>query len=88
MRVPLTKYTNTEPQVDYKSRPSKTISFSLLLLLFTSTSGSLQCEFVRLIFLQAHRETDRFFTTSGVQLAQSNRVQFHYRNNLRNLHVS
>jgi hypothetical protein len=28
-------------------------------------------EFVRLLFLQAHRETDRFFTASGVQLAQT-----------------
>jgi hypothetical protein len=25
-------------------------------------------EFVRLVFLQAHRETDRFFAASGVQL--------------------
>jgi hypothetical protein len=25
-------------------------------------------EFVRLLFLQAHRETDRFFAASGVQL--------------------
>jgi len=30
-------------------------------------------------FLQAHRETDRFFAASGVQLAQPNRGQFHYR---------
>ena len=42
-----------------------------------STSGRLHCEFVRILFLQAHRETDRFFAASGVQLAQSN--QFHYR---------
>jgi hypothetical protein len=27
----------------------------------------------------AHRETDRFFAASGVQLAQSTSVQFHYR---------
>jgi hypothetical protein len=44
-----------------------------------STSGRLRREFVRLLFLQAHRETDRFFTASGVQLAQTNRTQFHYR---------
>jgi hypothetical protein len=31
-----------------------------------STSGRLHSEFVRLLFLQAHRETDRFFTVSGV----------------------
>ena len=33
-----------------------------------STSGKLHSEFVRLLFLQDHRETDRFFTTSGVLL--------------------
>ncbi len=35
-----------------------------------STSGRLHSEFVRRLFLQAHRETDRFFPASGV----------HYRN--------
>jgi hypothetical protein len=34
-----------------------------------STSGRLQCEFVRLLFLQSHWETDRFFAASGVYLA-------------------
>ena len=34
-----------------------------------STSGRLHSEFIRLLFLQAHRETDRFFAASGVQLA-------------------
>jgi hypothetical protein len=34
-------------------------------------------EFVRLLFLQAHRETDRFFAALRVQLARSN--QFHCR---------
>jgi hypothetical protein len=29
--------------------------------------------------LQAHRETDRFFTASGGQLPQSTSGQFHYR---------
>jgi hypothetical protein len=44
-----------------------------------STSGRLHSEFVRLLFLQAHRETDRFFTTSGVQLAHTNPSgQFHF----------
>jgi hypothetical protein len=37
-----------------------------------STSVRLHSEFVRLLFLQAHRETDRFFAASGVQLAQYN----------------
>ena len=44
-----------------------------------STSGRLHSEFVRLLFLQAHRETDRFFAASGVQSAQSDRGQFHFR---------
>ena len=34
----------------------------------TSTSGRLHSEFVRLLFLQTHREADRFFAVSGVQV--------------------
>ena len=41
-----------------------------------STSGRLHGEFVRLLFLQAHQETDRILEASGVQLAQTN---FHFR---------
>ena len=44
-----------------------------------STSGRLHSEFIRLLFLQAHRETDRFFAASGVQPAQSNRGTFHFK---------
>jgi hypothetical protein len=44
----------------------------------TSTSGRLHSEFVRLLFLQTHRETDRFFSASGVQLVQHDRDQFHF----------
>ena len=44
-----------------------------------STSGRLHSEFVFLLFLQVHWETDRFFAVSGVQLAQSDREQFDYR---------
>jgi hypothetical protein len=36
------------------------------------TSGHLYCELVRFEFLQTHRETDRFFPTSGVQFTQHN----------------
>jgi hypothetical protein len=43
-----------------------------------STSGRLHNEFVRLLFLQAHRETDRFFTVSGVQSVQSSSEFFHF----------
>ena len=42
-----------------------------------STSGRLHCEFVSLLFLKGHRETDRFFAGSGVHLPQSN-TQYHY----------
>ena len=46
----------------------------------TSTSGRLHSEFVRLLFLQDHRETDRFFAASGVQFAQSTSGGFfHFR---------
>jgi hypothetical protein len=34
---------------------------------------------VRLLFLQTHRQTDRFFSVSGVQLAQHDRDQFDFR---------
>jgi hypothetical protein len=44
-----------------------------------STSGRLHSEFIRILFLQSHRETDRFFAVSGVLLAQSDRGFFHYR---------
>ena len=44
-----------------------------------STSGRLHSEFIRLLFLQTHRETDRFLATSGVQLAETNSGLFHFR---------
>ena len=47
--------------------------FPLCLLLLAR--GRLHGEFVRLLFLQAHRETDRFLAASGDQLAQTN---FHF----------
>ncbi len=63
-------------RADYINNPPNTISF---MTAGVSTSGRLHSEFVRLLFLQTHRETDRFFAVSGVQLAQSNRDQFHDR---------
>ena len=51
---------------DYNNRPSNAISFMSLI---TSTSVRLHSEFVLLLFLQTHRETDHFFADSGVQLA-------------------
>ena len=64
-------------RADYNNRPSSVVSFMSVI---ASTSGRLHSEFVRLLFLQAHRETDRFFAASGVQLAQTNPGgQFHFR---------
>jgi hypothetical protein len=48
---------------DYNNRPSNDISFKSDI---GSTSGCLHSEFVFLLFLQDHRETDRFFAASGV----------------------
>ena len=36
-------------------------------------------EFIRLLFLQGHRETDRFFTASGVQSVDFDRGFVHFR---------
>jgi hypothetical protein len=52
-----------------------TVSFMNVI---TSTSGRLHSEFVRLLFLQDHQETDRFFAVSGVQLVKTDRSQFHF----------
>ena len=56
-------------RADYNNRPPSAVSFMSEI---ASTSGRLHSEFVRLLFLQTHRETDRFFAASGVQLAQTN----------------
>jgi hypothetical protein len=64
-------------RADYNNRSPSAVSFMSAI---ASTSGRLHSEFVRLLFLQAHRETDRFFAPSGVQLAQTNPSgQFHFR---------
>jgi hypothetical protein len=63
-------------RVDYNMNPPNTVSF---IPTIASTSGRLHNEFVRLLFLQAHRETDRFFADSGVLSTQSDRGFFHYR---------
>ena len=60
---------------DYNNNPPNAVSFMPPV---TSTSGRLRNEFVLLLFLQAHRETDRFVAVSGVQLPQHDRDQFHY----------
>ncbi len=60
-------------RVDYNNRPSHTFSFMSVI---TSTSGRLHGEFVFLLFLQDHRETDRFLGPSGFQFVETN---FHFR---------
>ncbi len=62
-------------RADYNNNPPSAVSFMLAI---ASTSGRLRSEFIRLLFLQAHRETDRFFAASGVQLAQSTSGLFHF----------
>jgi hypothetical protein len=61
MTLTLTKFSNA---VDYKNRPSTTISFMTII---PSTSGCLHSEFPCLLFLQDHRETDLFSSYSEVQ---------------------
>ncbi len=60
---------------DYNNSPPNAISFMTVI---SSTSGRLHSEFVRLLYLQDHRETNRFFASSGFQLAQFDRGHFHF----------
>ena len=50
-------------RADYNNNPPNTISF---IPDITSTSGRLHSDFVLLLFLQAHRETDRFFVCGNI----------------------
>ncbi len=61
--IPTDKILQYRP--DYKNRPSHAIAFMSAI---ASTSGRIRCEFVCLLFLQAHRETDQFLSSSGVNL--------------------
>jgi hypothetical protein len=45
-------------RVDYSNNPTRGVGF---IPAVDSTSGSLHSEFIRILFLQTHRETDRFF---------------------------
>jgi hypothetical protein len=62
-------------RADYNNRTPSVVS---CIPPIPSTSVRLHTEFVRLLFLQAHRETDRFFTGSGVHSTPSDRDQFHF----------
>ncbi len=66
-------------RADYNNNPPSVVSFMPAI---ASTSGRLHSEFIRLLFLQTHRETDRFFAVSGVQSAQFDRGFFHSHLNL------
>jgi hypothetical protein len=55
-------------RADYNNRSPSAVSFMPAI---ASKSGRLHNEFVRRLFLQAHRETDCFFAASGVQFAQT-----------------
>jgi hypothetical protein len=62
-------------RTDYNNNPPRGVDFMTVI---DSTSGRLHSEFIRILFSQAHRETDRFFAASGVLSAQSDRGFFHY----------
>ncbi len=62
-------------RVDYNFNPLRGVGF---IPAIPSTSGRLHSEFIRILFLQVHRETDHFFATSGVLSSQSDRGFFHY----------
>ncbi len=63
-------------RADYNNNPPTVVSF---IPSIGSTSGRLHSEFIRLLFLEDHRETDRFFAAPGVQLPQHDRGLFHFR---------
>jgi hypothetical protein len=62
MRVVLTR----SESIDLTTTITLLTLYHLCLLFLVR--GRLHSEFVRLLFLQGHRETDRFFTDSGVHL--------------------
>ena len=65
-------------RADYNNNPPNAVAFMPAIV---GTNGRLHSDFIRLLFLQTHRETDRFFAVSGVQSAQSNlgATGFHFR---------
>jgi hypothetical protein len=62
-------------RVDYNFNPPRGVGFMTVI---ASTSGRLHSEFIRILFLQDHRETDRFFAVSGVLSAETDRGFYHY----------
>ncbi len=54
-------------RADYNNRPPSAVSYMPAI---ASTSGRLHSEFVRLLFLQAHRETVEMYTCSNTVLGR------------------
>ncbi len=65
-------------RADYNNNPPNDVAFMPAI---AGTNGRLHSDFIRLLFLQTHREIDRFFAVSGVQSVQSNlgATCFHFR---------
>jgi hypothetical protein len=65
-------------RADYNNNPPNAVAFMPAI---AGTNGRLHSDFIRLLFLQTHRQTDRFFAVSGVQSVQSNLGDtcFHFR---------
>jgi hypothetical protein len=61
---------------DYSNNPTRGVGFMPPIVI---TSGRLHSEFIRILFLQTHWETDFFFAVSGVLSVQPDRGFFHYR---------
>jgi hypothetical protein len=53
-------------RADYNNNPHNAVAFMPAI---PGMTGRFNSEFIRLLFLQTHRETDRFFAASGVQSA-------------------
>jgi hypothetical protein len=51
-------------RADYNNNPPNAVAFMPAI---AGTNGRLHSDFIRLLFLQDHRETDCFFSVSGVQ---------------------
>ncbi len=65
-------------RADYNNNHPNVVAFMPAI---PGTNGRVHCDFIRLLFFQTHRETDRFFAVSGVQSLKSNLggTCFHFR---------
>ena len=51
------------------------ISIHVTVAINLSTSGNVQCELLRILFLQAHRETEEYFERSGLSAQSDNKFK-------------